>query len=207
MTCGRNEGHHKPYPAGARDKLSPRFGSIRRQPSIVSIGVQRKERCMRPQALFINGIYRSVLEEILSTHSTNPDRTLYLQPYDGRPIVLLRDCRPTVKDPVRLYASTTDELSHVSFSADIVGWEDKTKISQSRTRELNEIIQSFQPGEECLYDYAKSPEKPSLNLIHIRRLIRLPAPFSVANLIKISDGESLSTNRTQAGGWSPVRVV
>lgn len=162
---------------------------------------------MRAQALFINGIYRSVLEEILRTHSVNAGRTLYLQPFDGRPIVMLRDNPPTVDDPVRLYASTTDELSHVSYSAEIVGWEDKTKLSRLRTREINESIKSFQPGEECLYDHAKTPGKPSLNLIHIRSLVRLPAPFSVANLIKISDGEPFSTKKTQPGGWSPVRVV
>ena len=120
---------------------------------------------------------------------------------------MLRDNPPTVEDPVRLYASTTDELSQVSYSADIVGWEDKTKLSRSRTRELNKIIEAFQPGEDNLYDYAKTLGKPSLNLIHIRRLIRLPAPFSVANLIKISDGKSYSTNKTQAGGWSRVRVI
>ena len=159
------------------------------------------------QGLFINGIFRGVLEEIKRTHREQPDRTLYLQPYSGLAIVMLRDSPPTIRNPVRLYASTSEDPATVSYTADIVGWENKTNLTQSRRREIEETIKSFQTGEECLYDKSKTPGKPSLNLVHIRGLVELPSPFCVTNLIKISDGKPWSPNKTSPGGWSRVRLV
>ena len=42
---------------------------------------------MALEALFINGVYESVLEEICRTQSVLPDQILFLQPYSSRPIV------------------------------------------------------------------------------------------------------------------------
>ena len=50
---------------------------------------------MNDWALFINGIYRSVLDEILSTQSHDPEITLFLQPYGGKAIARLRDNVPS----------------------------------------------------------------------------------------------------------------
>ena len=158
---------------------------------------------MRAQALFINGIFRNVLDEILKNQSEAPDKILFLQPDSGSPIVMLRDNPPTVEDPVILYASTTDGLATVSYTADIVGWEDKTKLERARRDEVTEIIRAFQCTEDGLCD--KTPGRSSLNLLSIRKLDRLTPPFSVANLIKIRDGKPLSTNRSRSGGWSYVR--
>ena len=47
---------------------------------------------------------------------------------------------------------------------------------------------SSQRTENGLYDSSSTPGRPSLNLLRIRKLVRLTPPFSVANLIKISDG-------------------
>ncbi len=44
-------------------------------------------------------------------------------------------------------------------------------------------------------------------MLSIRNLQRLEKPFSVTDLIKISDGQPLSTNRERAGGWSYVKLV
>ncbi len=153
--------------------------------------------------LFINGIFRSVLEEILETQSVNPDHTLFLQPYKGVPIAMLRDNPPSVEDPVKLYASTSDELGSVSYTAEIVGWEDKTKLSQGRRAEVERSLDSLQPNEGGLYNYSSSG-KSSLNLISIRRLVKLLNPFPVAELIKASDDKPYGI-RSQPGGWSPVR--
>lgn len=162
---------------------------------------------MKLQGLFINGIFRSVLDEIQRTHSRQPGQTLYLQPFRGAPIKMLRDNPPTTKNPIRLYASTSDDPATVSYTADIVGWEDKTKLNQTRKCEIEQIIKELQPGEECLYDHSKTPGRPSLNLVHIQRLVELPSPFSVTNLIKISDGKPWSPNKQSPGGWSRVRLV
>ncbi len=158
---------------------------------------------MRTDALFINGIFVNVLDDILKTPSDTPDRVLFLQPYSHRAIVMLRNNPPTIEDPVKLYLSTSGELAIVSYTAEIVGWEDKTQLTPERRDEVQGIIKSFQPSEGDL----SSGEKPSLNLLSIRRLVRLASPFSVANLIKVSDGKPFSTNRSRSGGWSRVRSI
>ncbi len=162
---------------------------------------------MTLQGLFIRGIFSSVLEEIWHTHVKQPDRTLYLQPYRGDAIKMLRDNPPTIRNPIRLYVSTSEDPATVSYTADIVGWENKTNLTQARRREIEEVIKSFQPGEEYLYDNSKTPGKPSLNLVHIRGLVKLPSPFSVTNLIKISDDKPWSPDKKSPGGWSRVRLV
>ena len=159
---------------------------------------------MREQALFINGIFNTVLDEILEIQSVTPDKTLFLQPYSGSPIVMLRDNPPTIENPITLYASTTDNLATVSYTADIVYWEDKTLLDKSRHDAVDETIRSFQRQEGGLYDTPPESKKPCRNLLSIQRLIKLPSPFTVANLIKISDDKPLSTNHTRSGGWSPV---
>lgn len=58
---------------------------------------------MRQQALFINGVYRSVLEEILATQSVLPEQILFLQPFGPRAILGLQHSTPSVDDPMRLF--------------------------------------------------------------------------------------------------------
>ena len=157
--------------------------------------------------LFLYGIFNSVLEEILLTYSTSPNQTLYLQPYSGDNILMLKNNPPTIQDPVRAYISTSENPSTISYTADIVGWEDKTKLTTFRKRKIEREITKYQPREKCLYDHSKSPGRPSLNLIHIRKLIKLPDPFSVLNLIKVSDGKPYSPNKKSPGKWSEVRLV
>ena len=166
---------------------------------------------MKTANLFINGIYRNVLEEILKTQSGTPDQTLFLQPYSPSSIKMLMNDPPTIDKPVRLYASTTDDLPMVSYAADIIGWEDKTKMDDARREDVDSIIKTFQPGEvedeEGLWVHSPTTDRPYLNLLSIRRLVKLANPFSVANLVKVSDEKPLSTNRSRAGGWSYVYKV
>ena len=156
-------------------------------------------------ALFINGIFRTVLDKILETQAGNPDHTLFLQPESGSPIVMLKNSPPTPEDPVTLYASTTDDLSMVSYTAEIANWEDKTTLSQARIEQVNGILVLHQQGEGTLYDQSHVTDKRSINLLSIRRLTKLPEPFSVGQLVKVRDGKPLSTRRTRAGGWSVVQ--
>ena len=162
-------------------------------------------------ALFMNGIFERVLEEVLEAQANAPTQTFYLQPYTGTAIKGLRECIPSPETPVTMYASTTENLALVSYTAKIVGWEDKTTMSRSRRRELTEALRKYQPGEKGhdmeeagLYDASNSPGYPSINLLHIRQLAKYDPPFSVSRLIKISDDMPLSTNRTRSGGWAYV---
>ena len=159
---------------------------------------------MRNLALFMNGIYSGVLDEILNNQAGAPNKTLFLQPYSSRPIVMLRNAPPAVDDPVKLYVSTTDSLATVSYTADIVGWEDKTKMNPERRAEVDGIIHDFQPEDDHLYDHASASGGQSLNLLSIQNLVRLTSPFSVAELVKDSDGRPLAINRSRSGGWSAV---
>ena len=75
---------------------------------------------MSAYALFINGVFRNVLEEILEALAKEPGRIYYLQPHSGSPIVGLQKDPPSESLRVPLYMSTTDDLKSVSYKAEIV---------------------------------------------------------------------------------------
>ena len=60
---------------------------------------------MRGDAIFLNGVYRAVLEDILKVQEHLPDQVMFLQPYAKDAIVRLRDNPPAAEDPVELYLS------------------------------------------------------------------------------------------------------
>ena len=158
---------------------------------------------MRDEALFLNGVYESVLKEILLVQKHMPEQVMFLQPYKGRAIVHLRDNRPTLKEPMELYISTTENLSLIKYEAQIVGWDDKKKLRQTkRRRVINRLIWTLQPEEGGLYDKSANG---SVNLLHIRRLKVLPKGFSVGRLTKTIDGTSVLP-RTTSGGWTYVEA-
>ncbi len=152
-------------------------------------------------ALYINGIFESVLQEILSAQEGRPNFICYLQPYKGQKIVYLAESKPSLEKPIQLYISTSDNLEQISYRAKIVGWEDKQSLTSQSLAELNDHIRRFQPGEEGIYQTYRG--KTVKNLISIIGLERLPNPFPVSNLIKVSDGVSYKT-RSQSGGWASV---
>ena len=160
-------------------------------------------------ALFLNGVYESVLEEILKAQESDPEITCYLQPYKAQVIKMLKEHQPTEKNPLTFYISLTSSLHLVGYIATIVGWEDKRDLLKDKNRldELNEHIKRFQPGEREVYAYSDTAQtKPCFNLIAVRNLKRLTNPFSVSNLIKHSDKKPYKP-RTQSGGWSEVKEV
>ncbi len=165
-------------------------------------------------ALFMNGIYSGVLETILESQLTAPEETFYLQPFTGTAIKMLRDKTPSPAAPLTLYASVTGDLNKVAYTAQVVGWEDKTRMTQRRQEEVIQALRKYQPGETGynmeeagLYNESGTPGKPSINLIHIRRLFQYDPPFSVSRLIKTNDGNPLADNRTRGGGWSYVNKL
>lgn len=155
------------------------------------------------KALYLNGIFEEVLEEIITSQKKkNSVKKYYLQPYSSSEIKVLKEYNPSESNPIKLLISTTKNLNNICYKANIIGWENKYEISENRSIELNKHIKKFQPKEENVYlDDKKIKYK---NLITILNLEKLNEVFSITNLIKIKDGRPLGL-RTRAGGWSVVR--
>ena len=164
-------------------------------------------------ALFMNGYVRVVLDEILDAQSEHPGQILFLQPYAGRPIKMIRDNVPSPEAPVTLYSSTGDDMTKVTYAGEVVGWEDKTTMNAARREEVIAVMRRYQPkyqgpfNDPELYNNSGADGKTSPNLLHIRNLVRVEPPFSVTQLIKVSDGMPLATNRARGGGWSYVHKL
>jgi hypothetical protein len=159
---------------------------------------------MRDEALFLNGVYEDVLEDIRKVQTHLPEQILYLQPYSSSRIGRLAANRPSVDDPVRLFCSITTDLARVHFAGEIVGWDNKREIGWPKLRVLNRVIYVFQPTEDGVYMTSGPDAIECVNLLYVRRLRRLSAPFSVNQLVKTSDSQPVSTARTTSGGWAYV---
>lgn len=153
-------------------------------------------------ALYINGIFNGVLTEILKAQDERGGGNSYLQPYKGQVISMLRELNPSPSAPIRLYLSTTDNLSLVSYTGEIVGWEDKRNLAEWRRNEILQHLSEFQIGEVNLFKAVGKVGERAVNLIAIRSL-QLIRPFPTNLLRKVSDGLPLK-KRTRAGGWSQV---
>jgi 5-methylcytosine-specific restriction protein A len=156
------------------------------------------------KALFINGVFEDVLDEIIKSQEGNPGRVFYLQPYSESSIKQLKDEPPEPNSPLPLYISTTSQLNQICYSADIIEWEDKNELSEERIAFLNEHIKLFQPKEVEIYFEVKG--RKCVNLISIRNVKKMTNQLSTSNLIKESDGEPLKP-RTRSGGWSYVYAL
>ena len=159
---------------------------------------------MRDWALFVNGIFEDIMGEIASVQAVHSGLVLYLQPYMDRPIKRLENSAPSPQYPIMLYASTTTDLKSVGFTAEIVGWEDKTALDPERQREVDEVIKQYQTKEGGLYLELPNQGKRPVNLLHVLKMTKLPEAFSVDELVKLSDRRPLSVNRSRAGGYSYV---
>ncbi len=153
--------------------------------------------------LYMNGVYAEVLKQIAEVHARTPDLLLYMQPHRKRYISRLRDNPPTEHTPIQMWISTTDDLEHVSYSAEIVGWDDKTKMSEGEKAHVRSIVDTHQSIEAGMID---DPERWGVNLLHVRRMTKLTTPFPVSRFIKVTDGKPLKT-RTQSGGHSYVWLL
>lgn len=157
-------------------------------------------------ALFINGVYESVLEEILTSQERRKGGFFYLQPYSPSKIRMLEKASLSPNSPVKLYISTTNKLNNIGYTADIISWENKQKLTPEKIERLNKAIQEWQPSEKEIYFVENKSGKKSVNLIKIQNLQRLDNLLSTQVLVKKSDGTPLK-RRTRAGGWSEVEEV
>ena len=154
---------------------------------------------MSLEGIFINGVFSSVIDEILAVQRCVPEQVLYLQPYAGDRIAELHKARPSVDRPMRLFISLTDDLPTVHYTCEIVGWDDKRELTGKKREIIEAVIKTFQPGEEEVYTQRRGTE--CVNLLHVWRMRRLAQPFSVAELVNARHDQPVSTNRTTSGGW------
>lgn len=158
---------------------------------------------MRNTALFINGIYESVLDEISRCQANVPNGHTYLQPHSSRVIQKLRKHPPSETWPLRLYASTTADLSRIRFTAEIIQWEDKRSLSAGRRQQVREHLDRHQPGEVKLFLGEEGEVNDSVNLLTIRNLREIDHSYFTSILTKVSDNSTLK-KRSRSGGWSEV---
>jgi putative restriction endonuclease len=85
-------------------------------------------------AIFLNGVFESVPEEILNAQKDNPGKVFDLQPHSESVMKHLEKVPPTLHSPVPLYISTSRQLDQVCYVTDIVGWEDKRELAKVKAR-------------------------------------------------------------------------
>jgi hypothetical protein len=192
-------------PTGA--PCSPDRSRVRLTGSVQPNNKFGEEAHMKGEALFLNGVYHSVLEEILAVQAVLPEQIMFLQPYKSAAIARLRDDPPSVDDPMRLVISLTTDLPTVRYTAEIVGWDDKRRLPGTpRHRVLNRLICTLQPNEGGLYNLSTAEEGESVNLLHVRRLREVRTPFSVSRLTK-TEGAPVSDQRATSGGWAYIQTA
>jgi len=155
-------------------------------------------------AFYINGIFDSCLKEIIAAQNNNQNLTCYLQPYSSRTIANLKNDQPSLESPITIYFSVSDDLSTVRYTGNIVGWDDKQKLSPARRSFLDDHMNEFQPQENGIYLERRG--KLCRNLISVRNLSKLEVPIPVSNFIKIKNGTPLKP-RSQSGNWSYVNEL
>lgn len=147
----------------------------------------------------MNGIFESVLDEILEAQDNNPSLISYLQPHASKVIRMLKNQPSSPSDPITLLASTTNNLPQICYTAEIIGWDDKRELTVKRRGEIEEHLSEAQAGEIDLF----TGNEKAINLITIRNLRRLDTLHSTNILDKVSDGLPLK-KRSRSGGSSEV---
>ena len=155
-------------------------------------------------ALYMNGVYEDGLREIVRCHHNEMHTVCYLQPHGSRIITRLRDDTPNQLDPVKLYISTSTDLSTIRYVASIVNWRHKESLTEQELVGMNEHISRHQPGEGSIYGEMNG--KVLVNLIFVVGMTRLTSPWPVNKLKKIENNESLGI-RTQPGSFSYVHQL
>ncbi len=158
---------------------------------------------MRPEALFINGVFDEVLRDIETVQEAVPEQVLYLQPYSGDKITKLYQWAPSCMSPVTAYLSTSKDFGTVSYTAEIVGIRDKNRLSDTERNVISKVIEQFQPTDDGLYMQVNG--RDCRNLLSVRYMHKLTKPFPVTDLILLDTLDHPSGPRTSPGGWWYVR--
>ncbi|MFA5177573.1 MAG: HNH endonuclease signature motif containing protein [Candidatus Omnitrophota bacterium] len=154
-------------------------------------------------ALFINGVYATVLEEIISSQAMQGGGVNYLQPYKRAVIQMLKNSPPTMESPVTLYISTTKNLKNICYTAEIIDWRDKRELTNKEKTQVLAHLREYQPGEKALFAAEEEVGEKAVNLLTLRNVAHCTTLLPTSVLRKKSDGLALKP-RTRAGGWSEV---
>ncbi|MDE0080032.1 MAG: hypothetical protein OXO50_21115 [Caldilineaceae bacterium] len=152
---------------------------------------------MAATAIFYRGMYKRQLELMLNAQEQNKCIRLFMQPYSKSPIRELKDDPPSPMNPAILYLSTNEDFAMVSWRAEIVGWQDKQKLSKEEQEQIDAEARHYDSG---LYGI----DDGMVNLLQLRNVVNLDARFPVTELTKIKDGERVSENAFRSG-WVYVR--
>lgn len=167
----------------------------------------------RDYAIYMNGVNKGILDEMIECLNDLPEQVVYLQPYRETTIRELRDASPPVSDEERVLMvfSTMEDLTKVYYCAEVVRWEDKITIPKARKDKLDRLIRILQPNNcNRIYltnnrdhdnDYKKG-NPYCKNLISLRNVRRVEVPFDIGQMIKISGGKV--EQRTQSGNFAYV---
>ncbi len=161
------------------------------------------------KALFLNGVYAEVLEEIVNAQRCNDGVVCFLQPYSEKVIKLLEENDFSKTPSLPCYMSTTTDMNHIVYVAQVVGWKNKRELANNTNLldALNKRVAEYQPSEQGVYLYADDEKKKEcVNLIEISHLRRLNVPWFIGNLKKVSDNKACKP-RMRPGGWSYVYAV
>src|SRR3954463_5127856 len=95
-------------------------------------------------ALFINGMFESILDVIHKVQQAVPEKPCYLQPYAAGRIRFLAKTHPTPEQPITVYFSLTGSLGLISYRGKINGWRDKRHLSEAELDLLNQQMKDTQ---------------------------------------------------------------
>lgn len=154
-------------------------------------------------ALFLNGVYDSVLQDILSSQKAQGGGINYLQPYKGSIIQMLKKHAPTPDDPITIYLSTTQNLKNIRYVAQIVGWNDKRTLTPESKKQVLTHLRKYQEGEVNLFTAVEKVGGKAVNLLTLRNLQECET-FLPTNILKKESDRLPLKPRTRAGGWSEV---
>ena len=154
-------------------------------------------------ALFLNGIYEKVIEDILASQELRSGGTHYIQPYKGSVIQMLKKKPPSPDAPVAVYFSTTKHLNNICYTGEIVGWRDKRTLTNEERQEILDQITEHQPGEKALFTAEEEVGKKAVNLLTLRNVRPCQSLLPTSVLKKRSDAKNLKA-RTRSGSWSEV---
>ena len=155
-------------------------------------------------SLYLNGVFKYVLDEIIIAQNNNSGLTCYLQPYTSKAIAKLRSDPPSPESPITVYISNSLDLSAVRYKGKITGWEDKQEIEPDRLLYLNNQIEKHQPEEKEIY--MSKNGTLCKNLISVNALTKLDDPIPVVGLVKIINDTPLKIKTTR-GGFSYVNEL
>ena len=160
---------------------------------------------MNDFSVYLSGIFQAVLDDIIDVQSELPELPLYIQPYKSQRMKELAANPPSPDAPTLLLMSTEEDHNLIQYAADIISWRDKRDLNERQTSILDALIKGHQPTEWDTGLYSEANGSVAVNLLAVRNVRRLKAPFSATELVNANDGSNFR-ERPLGGGWKYATV-